>query len=326
MTPTTCEEWSVLKKRGFSPENTLERQADSGALIRCGGLEFLTHAAPSRVSYMKDVLERVNTGILPAILATATSEEAVRARATAASQGMSLAQLTPDAKPGKAQLPGQLQIAEPASGTSITVNAQAWGDINADGVEDLLLSVLNTADSGSYFETRLLRVTRTAPHAPLSLIAESLPTSARPVVLRRREAEAFPPKTDWQKELDALPQSVLVGTDVTPLAGFLSSVTTIPSSGVFQCEQGGATARARLAAGPKGKTLTRELAEPGTTAQTKRYDGLRSHSDGFRLSGKDVEVLGIGQSILVLEKSSGVDTIPDSLWIQYARDLQDSSK
>jgi hypothetical protein len=113
---------------------------------------------------------------------------------------------------------------------------------------------------------------------------------------------------------------VLVGTDVTPLADFLSSVTAIPSNGVFQCEQGGATAEIRLASGPGGRTLTRQFAEPGTTAQTKRYDGLRSHSNGFRLSGKDLEVLGIGQSILVLEESSGVDGIPESLWIQYERE------
>jgi hypothetical protein len=171
MTPDTCQAWSALKNRGFSPENALERQADSGALIRCGGLEFLAQAAPSRVSYVRDVLERASVGILPAILETATSEDAVRARAAAANQGMSLAQLVPDARPGDSQ-PGHLRVLEPTSATSITLNAQAWGDVNADGIEDLLVSVLNTADSGSYSETRLLRLTRTAPEAPLTPVAD----------------------------------------------------------------------------------------------------------------------------------------------------------
>jgi hypothetical protein len=125
------------------------------------------------------------------------------------------------------------------------------------------------------------------------------------------------PARDWKRELTALPDSVLVGTDVTPLAGFLSSATRVPSTGSFVSEQGGATALARLDAGPNGQTLTREFAEPGTKAQIKRYDSLHVLADGIRLSGKDLEVLGTGQSILVLEKRSEVDGIPDSLWILY---------
>lgn len=76
-------------------------------------------------------------------------------------------------------------------------------------------------------------------------------------------------------------------------------------------------AHIQLESGPKGQTLSRSFAEPGTKAQTKRYEGLRSQAGGVRLSGKDVEVIGTGQSLLVLEKRSGVDGIPDSLWIEY---------
>ena len=52
-------------------------------------------------------------------------------------------------------------------------------------------------------------------------------------------------------------------------------------------------------------------------AQVRRYDDLRSQANGMRLSGQDLEIIGTKQSILVLEKSSGVDGIPDSLWIEY---------
>ena len=126
-------------------------------------------------------------------------------------------------------------------------------------------------------------------------------------------------EADLKKELGALPESVLVGTDVTPLTEFLSAATSIPASGTFQSEQGGATAQVRLETGPGGMTLIREFADPGTKSQIKHYEALRSHAGGVRLSGKDLEVLGTGQSILVLEKGSGVDGIPDSLWIQYER-------
>jgi hypothetical protein len=138
-----------------------------------------------------------------------------------------------------------------------------------------------------------------------SSVSASNPTNARPTA------------ADWKRDLNTLPDSVLVGTDVTPLSEFLGSVTSIPSSGAFRSEQGGATAQVRLETGPQGQTLTREFSEPGTSAQIKRYEALRAQADGMRLSGSDLEVLGVAQGILVLEKRSGVEGIPDSLWIQY---------
>jgi hypothetical protein len=150
------------------------------------------------------------------------------------------------------------------------------------------------------------------------------PTPERPAVpaaadmpFEQGANAARPAAKDWKKELIGLPETVLVGTDVTPLAEFLSSAAPIPKTGIFRSEQGGASAQVRIDTASKGSTLTREFAEPGTTAQIKRYDSLRNQADGVRLSGKGVEVLGTARGILVLEKSSGVDGIPDSLWIVY---------
>jgi hypothetical protein len=70
---------------------------------------------------------------------------------------MTFVDLVPDAHLGKSELPGRLRIFEPASRTSVTLNAEAWGDINGDGVEDLLISALNTADHGSYSTNASLR-------------------------------------------------------------------------------------------------------------------------------------------------------------------------
>jgi hypothetical protein len=122
---------------------------------------------------------------------------------------------------------------------------------------------------------------------------------------------------DLKKELSALPESVLVGTDVVPLADVLSTASRIPTTGTFRSEQGGAEAQVRLAAGTRGPSLRREFSEPGTNAQIKLYENLQAASSGVRLSGKDIEVLGMGKSLLVLEKHSGVDGIPGSMWIQY---------
>jgi hypothetical protein len=122
---------------------------------------------------------------------------------------------------------------------------------------------------------------------------------------------------ELKKALRSTPDSVLVGTDVVPLSAFLKSAQPITVPEIFRSEQGGATAEIQLVMGASGPSLTRRFAEPGTEAQSKRYDSLSSHTDRVRLSGIDLEVLGLPDAILVWEKSSGVDGIPDSLWIRY---------
>jgi hypothetical protein len=122
---------------------------------------------------------------------------------------------------------------------------------------------------------------------------------------------------ELKKALRSTPDSVLVGTDVVPLSDFLKSAQPIPVPEIFRSEQGGATAEVQLVMGASGPSLTRRFAEPGTEAQSKRYDSLSNHADRARLSGRDLEVLGLPDAILVWEQSSGVDGIPDSLWIRY---------
>jgi hypothetical protein len=126
-----------------------------------------------------------------------------------------------------------------------------------------------------------------------------------------------PSPAELTKALRSTPDSVLVGTDVVPLSAFLKSAQPITVPEIFRSEQGGATAEIQLVMGASGPSLTRRFAEPGTEAQSKRYDSLSSQTDGMRLSGIDLEVLGLPDAILVWEKSSGVDGIPDSLWIRY---------
>jgi hypothetical protein len=144
---------------------------DSGALVRCGALEFLARATPSRVSYVRDALAGAGPRALPAIVASATSKPAQHARSVAAGKGMSLADFLPGARAGVSELLGRVLITEPASATSVMLNAEAWGDVDSNQVEDLLVSVLNSSDDGSYFDMRLLVVTRASPGAPLSVLA-----------------------------------------------------------------------------------------------------------------------------------------------------------
>jgi hypothetical protein len=86
--------------------------------------------------------------------------------------GRSLAELIPDARLASSRRPRRLTIAEPSGESRFTLHAEAWGDINGDGVEDLLVSVFNSVEQGTYFELRLLRMTRVAPEGALTVIGE----------------------------------------------------------------------------------------------------------------------------------------------------------
>jgi hypothetical protein len=169
--PDNCRRWRSLRTRGYAPKSALGKQIDAGALVRCGALEFLARARPSRVTHVRKLLVGAGPSALPAIVASATSPLAEQARDRAVAKGSSLAEFLPTARNTPSELPGRLAIAEPSSESSVILNAEAWGDINADGVEDLVLSVLNTADDGTYYAMRLIHVTRLSPSSPLSVLA-----------------------------------------------------------------------------------------------------------------------------------------------------------
>jgi hypothetical protein len=169
--PDNCRRWRNLRRRGYAPKNALAKQINAGALVRCGSLEFLALARPSRVSHVRGLLARAEPSLLPAIVASATSPLAEQARDRAVAKGATLTEFLPTARIIPSELPGRLSIAEPSSKSNVIVNAEVWGDINSDGVEDLVLSVLNAADDNSSFDMRLIHVTRRSSSAPLTVLA-----------------------------------------------------------------------------------------------------------------------------------------------------------
>jgi hypothetical protein len=171
--PNSCRAWRSFRSRGFAPKTALAEQLDGGALVRCGAYEFLARAKPSRASLVRKALQGAGPNDLPAIVASTTSKLALRARNVAVAKGLTLGGFLPEARAGKSELRGRVLIDEPASATSVIVNAEAWGDVNSDQVEDLLLSVLNSSEDLSYFDLRLIEVTRAAEDAPLKVLAIS---------------------------------------------------------------------------------------------------------------------------------------------------------
>jgi hypothetical protein len=162
ITPKTCAERDRLKARGFEPANTLEEQPDSGAEIRCKTLRLLAHAQPSRASFVPKALDASLISVLPAAVASATSNDRLAQRDAATRAGQSLRQFEARAR-GHTDPMGILVIRETGFDTSVNLELQARGDFDGDGEEDLALSVLNSADQGSWTEMRLIVLTRTAP-------------------------------------------------------------------------------------------------------------------------------------------------------------------
>jgi hypothetical protein len=169
--PDNCRRWRSLRSRGYAPKTALAKQVDAGALVRCGCLEFLTRARTSRLTHVRNLLAGAGPSALPAIVASATSPIAQQARDRAVANGLTLADFIPSAHTVPSEVPGRLSITEPPSASNIIVNAEVWGDVNADGVEDIVLSVLNTADDGTSFDMRLIQMTRLSSSSPLTVLA-----------------------------------------------------------------------------------------------------------------------------------------------------------
>jgi hypothetical protein len=168
ITPKTCAERDRLKERGFESTTTIEKQPDSGAEIRCKTLRLLVRAQPSRTSFVPSKLEPSLIAVLPAAVATATSNDRLAERDAAARAGQSLEQFEPRVRAHTDQ-DGMLVVRETGWDTSVNLAIEARGDFDADGNEDLAMSVLNSADHGSWTEMRLFVLTRATPTGLLTV-------------------------------------------------------------------------------------------------------------------------------------------------------------
>jgi hypothetical protein len=178
-TPQTCREWYAMHAAGYEPRTTVEIGADDVARVRCGTLTLLTRVKPSVSSYVRDIAFTSPTllSLLPAELATAVSDEQNQRRRAAAARGTTLAQYDPRAKvTSSSDL--SVQILEADGQSAILLKREALGDFDGDGVEDMVLSVVNAMTRGTLRSTRLLVFTRKSATGPLQDITpEGFPFS-----------------------------------------------------------------------------------------------------------------------------------------------------
>jgi hypothetical protein len=113
--------------------------------------------------------------------------------------------------------------------------------------------------------------------------------------------------------LDGLPGSVLVGTDVDALSSFKLSSQDI--AGSYTSNMGGATVDLSISQSLENKSLTREFQEPGDTQKVHEYNPI-CELNGF-ISAENLKGLMVEGGVLLLELNSNTDGIPNDLWVFY---------
>jgi hypothetical protein len=167
--PTNCTQWAELHSKRYEPVNTPEEQADNGAKVRCLTLALMQRAQAARTSHIRSLAwDGSMLRVLPASVATVLNRDSVRARDEATAAGKSLSEFVHSARAKPSSEKETLEINE--GDTLIVVHAEAWGDFNGDGVDDVALSVVNGTVQGTYASVRLLVLTRTSADGLLKVV------------------------------------------------------------------------------------------------------------------------------------------------------------
>jgi hypothetical protein len=150
---------------------TIEMQGDDAARVRCGTLSLLTTAKPATSSHVRDVsfTSAALLSLLPAEVATAVSDDEHQRRTEATARGATLDAYDPRARISESS-DLSVQILEGDGSSVILLRRQALGDFDGDGLEDLVLSVVNAMTEGTLSTARLLVLTRKQPTGPLQWI------------------------------------------------------------------------------------------------------------------------------------------------------------
>jgi hypothetical protein len=167
--PTNCTQWAELHSQSYEPVNTPEEQTDNGAKVRCLTLALLKRAHPARTSHLRSLAwDSSMLTVLPATIASALNQESVRDRDQATAAGKSLSQFAPNARAKTSSEERTLEISQ--GDMLIMLHAEAFGDFNGDGIEDVALSVVNGAVRGTYAAVRVLVLTRFSADGLLKVV------------------------------------------------------------------------------------------------------------------------------------------------------------
>ncbi|MGA3236191.1 MAG: hypothetical protein ABSG03_07810 [Bryobacteraceae bacterium] len=167
-----CVEMLALGARGAGSTADPEYLQQRSTLVQCTVLQALRGAKPASSSFVAALKwDESILPLLPPQLAINVSDESIRAADAAAKANKSWADIDKTATAG-ADGPDRVMV----KGEGFIVRLILWGrgDLNGDGVQDLLVQTLDTLTEGTYRYTRLFILTRKSADGKLSVVRELL--------------------------------------------------------------------------------------------------------------------------------------------------------
>jgi hypothetical protein len=129
----------------------------------------LKEVAPPKTSFIRDFRFDANAPrYLPAELATALSEGESRAAQLADRQGLAWQEYQPNLK--VQALSDHITVQNGPERTRLEIYAR--GDFNHDDIEDMLMRDDSSVTGGTYSNSRLFLLTRTAPNTKLKILKQ----------------------------------------------------------------------------------------------------------------------------------------------------------
>lgn len=169
--PKSCADWKRLHESGYEPSTAIEVQPDLAAKARCSALTLLMRAKPASRSFVRDLkLTPKIVSILPADVASSTSPDDEAKLTASTAQKRSLKEHDPKLKAKAGAIPGSLEIFQGDAQSYILIEPLAWGDVDGDGIDDLVVSVTNGASEGSALSARVMVLTRSEADAVLRVV------------------------------------------------------------------------------------------------------------------------------------------------------------
>jgi hypothetical protein len=161
-TVKTCADFLKAKDEGWKTATAEDYNGEGYFREKCVPLWFLRHAWPSRKSHLGDFRLDVPAplSLLPADFDILVSTERDEEKRAAIARGTSLAEFHRGLKVTKKDAI-TVEWAEPAPDTmEVRLKVMAFGDVNHDGLEDVLFFQLGYDTEGSYRAYQLFVMTR----------------------------------------------------------------------------------------------------------------------------------------------------------------------
>jgi hypothetical protein len=166
---TTCAQYAKAIKEGWSAENNAQIATQSFFIAGCNVPAMLLKAKPSATSYLQDFrLDAAALDVLPpAIASLGDDSDGLEA---AEKKGASLRQYAPDLKVVEKETHDDRLVLQDEE-SRYDLQIAGFGDLNADGIEDVLIFQASYALHGSMHIYEPVVLTRIKPGGPLAFVA-----------------------------------------------------------------------------------------------------------------------------------------------------------